>query len=212
MQNRIPPSGYYYPNRIARIYIQAMEEVVGRNGLLALLNLVDLGKYRETLPPNNLDREFDFADFSGINQGLFEIYGIRGGRGLSLRGGRATFDRGLKGFGALAGVSDLAFRVLPLSTKLRVGLPALARIFSQFSDQISYVKAFDDHYLYYIDRCPVCWGRQSNGMICFVATGLLQESLKWVSNGHEFRVEEIECIASGGSSCIFKIDKEPIAK
>jgi hypothetical protein len=187
-----------------------MEEVMGRNGLLAILNLTGLQIYRDAFPPNNLEREFDFADFAGLNQGVFDIYGPRGGRGLSLRGGRATFDRGLKDFGALAGVSDLAFRVLPLSTKLRVGLPALARIFSQFSDQISYVKNFDDHFLYYIDRCPVCWGRQSNSPICFVAMGLLQESLKWVSNGHEFRVDELSCIATGDPSCIFKIDKRPL--
>ena len=210
MRNQIPPSGYYYPNRIARIYLRAMEEVMGPNGLKALLNLIGLVKYTKEFPPNNLKREFDFSDFASINQGVFDIYGLRGGRGLSLRGGRATFDKGLKDFGALAGVGDFAFKVLPLGTKLRVGLPALARIFSQFSDQISYVENYNDHFLYYIERCPVCWGRHSDQPICFVARGLLQESLKWVSGGLDFRVDEIECIATGGSSCLFRIDKEPI--
>jgi hypothetical protein len=186
----VPASGYYYPNRIARIYFQAMEDVMGHNGLKALLNLKGLKKYTREFPPNNLAREF--------------------GRGLSLRGGRATFDRGLKGFGALAGVGDLAFKVLPLATKVRIGLPAMARIFTQFSDQISRVETHEDHHLYYIDRCPVCWGRSSDSPICFVATGLLQEGLRWVSGGLEFRVEEIECSAAGGSACIFKIGKEPV--
>jgi hypothetical protein len=210
VRNGVPPSGYYYPNRIARIYLQAMEEVMGRNGLNALLNLKGLKKYVEEFPPNNLDREFDFSDFSNLNQGVFDIYGPRGGRGLSLRGGRATFDRGLKGFGALAGASDLAFRVLPEGTKVKIGLPAMARVFTQFSDQISYVESFDDHYLYYIDRCPVCWGRHTDQPSCFVATGLLQSGLKWVSSGRDYRVQEIECIAAGGSSCIFRIDKQPV--
>jgi hypothetical protein len=206
----VPKSGYYYPNRIARIYLQAMEEVMGRNGLNALLNLTGLSQYTRALPPENLQREFDFADFSNLNQGLTDIYGPRGGRGLSLRGGRATFDQGLKGFGALAGVSDLAFRVLPLSTKMRIGLPAMARVFTQFSDQTTRTENHDAYFLYYIDRCPVCWGRKSELPICFVATGLLQEGLKWLSGGNEFRVEEIECLAAGSSSCIFRIDKEPI--
>ncbi|MDX1616983.1 MAG: 4-vinyl reductase [Candidatus Promineifilaceae bacterium] len=206
----IPKSGYYYPNRIARIYLEAMEEVMGRNGLHALLNLVGLHEYRQQYPPDNLEREFDFADFSNLNRGLFDIYGPRGGRGLALRGGRATFARGLKGFGALAGVGDLAFRMLPLSTKLRVGLPALARIFTQFSDQISHVKNFDDHFRYYIDRCPVCWGQEFDRPSCFVAAGLLQESLTWVSGGDEFRVEEISCIATGERACVFRIEKQPI--
>lgn len=210
MNKRIPPSGYYYPNRIARIYLRAMEEVMGRNGLNALLNLTGLEQYKEAFPPNNLSKEFDFADFSGLNQGLYDIYGPRGGRGLSLRGGRATFDQGLKDFGALAGVGDIAFKILPVNTKVRIGLPALARIFSQFSDQISYVENYDDHYLYFIDRCPVCWGRHTDMPSCFVATGLLQSGLKWVSSGRDYRVQEIECIAAGGSSCVFRIDKQPV--
>jgi hypothetical protein len=205
----VPDSGYYYPNRIARIYLEAMEEVMGRRGLNALLNYTGLEKYVHELPSYDLSKEFEFAEFSNLNQGILDIYGLRGGRGLSLRGGRATFDRGLKGFGALAGVGDLAFKVLPLSTKIRVGLPALARIFSQFSDQVSRAEAFDDYFIYYIDRCPVCWGQENERPICFVASGLLEESLRWVSGGLDFRVEEIECIANGGSSCVFKVDKTP---
>jgi len=134
VRNPIPPSGFYYPNRIARIYLRAMEEVKGPNGLKALLNLVGLVQYTKELPPINLSREFDFADFASINQGVFDIYGFRGGLGLSLRGGPATFDKGLKDCGALAGVGDFAFKVLPLTTKIRIGMPALARIFTQFSD------------------------------------------------------------------------------
>jgi hypothetical protein len=187
-----------------------MEEVMGPNGLKALFNLVGLVQYTKQFPPDNLNREFDFADFASVNQGVFDIYGFRGGLGLSLRGGRATFDKGLKDFGALAGVGDFAFKVLPLGTKLRIGLPALVRIFSQFSDQVTHVENYGDHFLYYIDRCPVCWGRHSDRPICFVARGLLQESLKWVSGGRDFRINEIECIAAGGSSCLFRIDKEPI--
>jgi hypothetical protein len=187
-----------------------MEEVMGRNGLNALLNLVSLKDYIQEYPPENLERAFDFSDFSNLNQGLDDIYGPRGGRGLALRGGRATFARGLKGFGALAGVGDLAFKVLPLATKMKIGLPAMARVFTQFSDQITRVESFDDHHLYHIDRCPVCWGRKSDRQICYVAVGLLQEGLRWVSGGMEFRVEEVDCIAMGSESCTFKIDKEPI--
>ena len=57
------------------------------------------------------------------------MYGPRGGRGLALRAGRATFVEGLRNFGALAGAGDIVFKVLPLSTKLKIGLPALARYF-----------------------------------------------------------------------------------
>jgi hypothetical protein len=196
---------------MARIFLLALEEVMGRNGLNALLNLINLRQYITELPPDNLNREFDFAHVSNLNLGLEMIYGPRGARGLALRGGRAIFSHGLRQFGALAGVGDLAFRVLPMGTKLRIGVPAVARIFTQFSDQTSRVEDHGDHFLYYIDRCSMCWGRNA----CerpkgFVAVGILQESLRWVSGGLDFRIEEIECICQGASSGVFRIDKEPL--
>jgi predicted hydrocarbon binding protein len=38
----------------------------------------------------------------------------------------------------------------------------------------------------------------------------LQEAFKWVSGGHEFRVNEDKCIAMGDPVCSFIIQKEPI--
>lgn len=210
MKDLVPESGLYYPNKMGRILLESLEDVMGRNGLNALLNLIDLRKHIEQLPPDNLEKEFDFAYISNINKGLQEIYGPRGGRGLALRGGRAIFSKGLKQFGALAGVSDLAFKVLPLQTKLKIGVPAVARIFTQFSDQISRVEEFDDHFLYYIEQCSMCWGQHSDGAVCHIATGILQETLRWVSGGMEFRVDQIACHAAGDENCIFRIDKEPI--
>jgi hypothetical protein len=195
---------------MGRILLLAMEEVMGRNGLNALLNLINLREYINEYPPDNLEREFDFSHISNLTRGLDDIYGPRGGRGLALRGGRALFSRGLKNFGALAGAGDLAFRVLPLKTKLKVGVPAIARIFTQFSDQTSRTEDHGEHFLYYIERCSMCWGQKTDRPVCYIAVGLLQESLRWVSGGLEFRVEEIECIAQGDENCLFRIDKTPI--
>jgi len=203
-------AGLYYPNKFGRIMIQSLEEVMGKNGLNAILNLAGLNHYIESYPPDNLDKGFDFAELSAIGTALEEMYGPRGGRGLALRGGRAIFSRGLKQFGALAGVGDLAFKVLPLQTKLKIGLPAVARIFTQFSDQTSRVEEFDDHFLYYIDRCSMCWGRETEFPACHIAVGILQETLRWISGGLEFRVNPIECIGMGAKIGVIRIDKEPI--
>jgi predicted hydrocarbon binding protein len=206
----VPESGYFYPNKMGRILLVSMEEVMGRNGLNALLNLTGMRELIHEPPPDNLEKAFEFSNISNLNKGLEEIYGPRGGRGLALRGGRAIFSRGLKQFGRLAGVGDLAFKVLPLSTKLRIGVPAVARIFTQFSDQTSRVEDRGDHFMYYIERCSMCWGRDSDRPICYIAVGILQEALRWVSGGLEFRIDELECIAMGADACVFKIDKEPI--
>lgn len=207
----IPKSGLYYPNKTSRIAILAFEDVMGKNGINAILNLAGLPELIDNYPPDNLERRFDFADFSAINGALEEMYGPRGGRGLALRAGRATFEGAIKNFGALAGVGDLAFKVLPLSAKMRIGLPAMAKIFSQTSDQLSTVEEKDDHYIYTIHRCPVCWGRHTDKPACFIATGLLQESLKWLSGGKEFKVQQFTAHSVGDETCDFIIYKEPIS-
>ncbi|OQX62403.1 MAG: 4-vinyl reductase [Anaerolinea sp. 4484_236] len=208
----IEESGLYYPNKFGLIIIKALEDVMGRNGLNAILNLAGLTKYIDGYPPDNLEKGFDFSELSALGVALEEMYGPRGGRGLALRAGRATFSDALKDFGALAGVGDLAFKVLPLQAKLRIGLPAMAKIFSQVSDQQSTVEEKDAEFVYTIHKCPVCWGRTgSDKPVCFVATGLLQEGLKWISGGNEFRVNESRCHAMGDEVCEFIIQKEPLA-
>jgi hypothetical protein len=207
---QIAPSGYYYPNIVARVYLEAMEEIMGKNGLNAILNLSGLSHLIDRYPPTNLNKEFEFADYSALNGALEEMYGPRGGRGLQLRAGRASFARGLQGLGALTGVGDLAFKVLPLTAKLKAGIPAMAKVFTQVSDQRSTVEDRGEYYTYAMAPCPVCWGRTADRPICFAGKGLLEEGLHWVSGGRKFRVEEIECVAMGGPACTYAIYKEPI--
>ncbi len=209
---QIPKSGFYNTNKFARIALQAYEEVMGKNGLNAILNLAGLGNLIDNYPPDNLERQFDFADYTALHVGLEELYGPRGGRGLALRAGKSTFSDVLKGYGALAGVSDLAFKVLPLQTKLRIGLPAAARIFSQASDQLTSVDETDNAFIWTVHRCPTCWSRKgADKPVCYITTGLLQAMLTWVSGGLEFRVNESKCCAVGDTVCEFVIQKEPLS-
>jgi len=205
----IPKSGLYYPNKLARITILALEEVMGKNGINAILNVANLSHLIGNYPPDNLNREFDFADYSSINGALEELYGPRGGRGLAKRAGRAAFAEGLRNFGALSGAGDLAFKVLPLSAKLKIGLPALAKVFTTFSDQYSTVEEFSTYYTYTMHKCPVCWGRKVEAPCCHVGAGVIEAGLKWLSGGNEFHVIQTDCRAMGHEKCIYKIDKEP---
>lgn len=204
-------SGYYYANKFALVMLRALEDVVGKNGLNAIINLANLPHLINNYPPDNLSKGFDFSDISAVNQALEEMYGPRGGRGLALHAGRAIFDNALRNFGSMAGVGDPGFKVLPLLAKVRIGLPAMARIFSQVSDQRTTVEEQEDDFIYTIHRCPVCWGRSNvDKPVCFIAVGLLQEGLNWVSGGHEFRINESKCVAMGDNVCDFVIQKKPI--
>jgi bacteriochlorophyll 4-vinyl reductase len=203
-------SGYYYPNVIAKIYLEAIEEVMGANGMKALLNMVGMQHLIDNFPPDNLDKEFDFADFARLNEATEMMYGPRGGRALSLRAGRKAFAQGLGKLEVMAGVGDKTFRFLPLNIRLKVALRAMANAFTSTSDQLTYVQEEPDHFLYVIERCPVCWGRHSDGPLCHAALGIVQEGLSWGTGGRNFRVIETTCIAQGDPSCNFVIYKEPL--
>ncbi len=205
-------SGYYYPNRFARILLDALEEIMGRNGLSAILNMGGLAHWIENPPPDDMEKgEFDFAYMSALNQALEEMYGPRGGRGLQLRLGRVLFAQGLSTFGGLVGASDLAFKVLPLQAKLKTGLPAIAKVFDSLSDQVSYVTdPGGDYYLYNIGRCSMCWERHVDHPVCYIATGIIDEALRWLSGGRTFRVDEISCIGMGDKTCSYAVYKEPL--
>jgi predicted hydrocarbon binding protein len=208
----VSKSGLYNTNNYGRIALLSYEEVLGKNGLKALLNLASLNNLIDNYPPATTERGFDFADYTAILIALEDMYGPRGGRGLALRAGRATFEDILDNFGAMAGVTDLAFKVLPLQLKLRIGLSTAAKTFSEASDQTTTLREEGDTIVWTIHHCPSCWGRQgADRPVCYVTVGFLQAALHWVSNGREFRINESKCCAMDDSVCEFVIQKEPIS-
>lgn len=208
----LEPSGLYYPNRIARSFFLAMDDVMGQHGLSALLGLAELDQYIHHPPPDNLERQFDFVAIAAINQALEDMYGERGGRGMALRIGRASFSRGLKRFGAMRGISDPAFRALPLPQRTWLGLRALAHIFTRFSDQATGVADQGRSFQVEMEISPMAWGRRADKPVCHMMVGIIQESLRWASNGHEFYVQQTACTAAGHENCVFRVNKTAIGR
>ncbi len=200
----------YYPNKMGRIVLTAMENIMGRHGVNAILNLAQLHNLVDNYPPNNLDLGFTFNEFSTIQQTIEEMYGVRGGRGLALRAGRETWKYALKEFMPVLGITDLAFRTLPLGIKIKIGLEVFAQTFNRFSDQRVRLGEDERGYLWIIEQCPICWERTSEAPCCHLAIGLLEQSLDWVSRGRRFLVQEVECVATGDESCTIIISKKPI--
>ena len=200
---------YYYPNRIGRVILNAMESALGREQLDEVLRTADLEPLKK-LPPNNLEKKFAFEWVSGLQAAVETVYGERAGRALNARVGRLCFNGGLREFEPLLGIADLPLQLMPLSMKFRVGLEVFSRVFNQFSDQVVKLSEDEDAYLWIIERNPVCWGRQTSEPCCQLAQGILEESIFWGTGGRRFRVEERQCIAAGAATCLFRIDKKPL--
>jgi len=187
-----------------------MEEVMGQNGVNAILKLGTLSSLINNYPPDNNDLQFSFATVTSLTETLERAYGPHGGRGLAIRVGRACFNHGLRQYGTQLGITETAFRLLPLPTKLSTGATAFAGLFNQYTDQRVRIEHEDGKILWHIERCPLCWERKAAEPVCHLAVGLLQEALYWLSGGKVFNVEEQTCIAAGDEICTIVIDKSPI--
>lgn len=203
-------SQYYYPNRMGKIILLSMEEIMGHIGVNAVLRLASFSSLIENYPPDNTELEFPFSTVSGLTEMMEQVYGPHGGRGLALRVGRACFNYGVRQYGIQMGLTEMAFRLLPLPAKLTAGAGAFAELFNKFTDQKVRVEQEDGKLLWHIERCPLCWERHATEPVCHLAVGLLQEALFWLSGGKVFNVEEKTCIAAGDETCTIVIDQTPM--
>jgi len=204
------PEEFFYPNQMGRTILLSMEEVMGRNGVNAILKLASLSSMIENYPPDDKERGFSFSTLSTMTNTLEQVYGPHGGRGLSLRIGRACFSNGVRQYGTYMGITETAFRLLPLSAKVNAGAKTFAELFNVLTDQKVRIEDSDEKLYWHIERCPLCWERRAQEPVCHLAVGLLQEALYWLSGGKVFNVEEVTCIATGDDTCTIVIDKSPV--
>ena len=202
---------YFYPERMGRIILMAMEEVLGREGVRTIVNLASLPPYTEEYPAASSEKSFPFKAVTRLQESLEQVYGPQGGRGTALRIGRACFQYGLREYGSLLGITGTAFRLLPLSTKIHTGARSFAELFNTQTDQRVRLEEKDGKLYWIIERCPLCWERQAADPVCHLAAGLLQEALYWLSGGKIFNVEEIACLARGDPACTILIDQTPLS-
>jgi predicted hydrocarbon binding protein len=99
--------------------------------------------------------------------------------------------------------------MLPLNFKIKIGLDVFAETFNRFSDQRVRLGEDEQHFLWIIERCPLCWQRKTETPCCHLAVGLLEQALDWVSRGRQFKVSQVSCIATGDNTCTLAIVKKP---
>ena len=201
--------GLHYPNRIGRLFYMSLEDVMGKNGVMALLRLANLPEFIEAYPPNDLKREYPFEAIAATSVALSTMYGPRGARGLELRAGRVAFTMGLKEFGPLLGMADLALKLMPITMKLKIALNATAQTFDRFSDQASHVEEERGQFIYHITKDPSSL-RPDPGLNFYIARGIIEEATAWVSGGRRFLVEQITSIGLGDKTTSFTVSKDPI--
>ncbi len=197
------------PNAALRTLFLAIEEVMGKNGTNAILNLSGLRNYIDNYPPNNLDQDVKFSEYGIAQQAIEDFYGKRGARAILQQIGRATFRYGLNEQPAILGVAGLAMRLLPTRTRMKLILGRLAEADTKTVNQPAHVEEEDGAFIFVVEACPCAFReRKGTGVCCFTTVGALQEGLKWAT-GHHYQVHETTCINAGDDACRYHVEKEP---
>ena len=206
-----PGDNFHFSNKMGNIIFLAAEEVLGRSGLNAIWTLAGLSGQIPEKTQKQSKLDLTFKQFGQFQAALENYYGPQGGRGLALRIGRASFQHGLREYGKLIGLTDLGFRLMPLSARLKIGTNTVADIINKNTDIHIQIDDNGKQILWQIERCPFCWERKTDSCVCQMAIGFLQEALYWVSGGKIFNVEETHCMSQGDDTCTFVIDKTPLS-
>ncbi len=201
----------FYPNRWVRIILIATEEIVGKNGVNALLNMASLSHYIDNYPPDNMQKEFAFEEVAQLQQAYWDMYGPRGARAFAIRSGKKTFNDGLDSFGAAATAARAAMKIGTLEKRIGLGLQFFAKFFNQVSDQVVEVEDTDTEWLWNILVCPMCYGKELDSPMCYLAVGVLQGALEnFADPNKHYRVTPTHCIAMGAEKGVISIEKESV--
>jgi predicted hydrocarbon binding protein len=188
--------------------MEGVQEIIGRSGVCAVLRITPNDETSPSLEQLCADMAPDGA--VSVMSALDDLYGVRGGRGVALRAGRASFKYLLHTFGEKIELTSMNFRLQPTRLRLKAGLNKLSELLSkEWGSQIKLSE--DARYWYWrVQDCPECKETDSDHVMCHFTTGLLQEYLSWAGGGKFYTVAETECCARGAEACIFRVDPVPL--
>jgi len=191
-------------NSLVRQALTSMQEVMGDNGLNAVLRSCGLERFAGNFPPNNLEPSIMASQYSQLNQAIEDFYG-RGGKGMLRRIGKASFQYGVHEQAALLGVAGVALKMLPEKQRIKFILNGMADALKKSNPQVNaWLDENDDKLAYVESTCAICNGRHSDHSICHLYAGSVAEAVQWAT-GKEYEITETHCLAKGDEYCRFEV-------
>lgn len=195
----------YIANAIMRQALMAIEEVMGEQGLKAVLRASGLEKYIDSPPPDDLEPAISFEDYARLNQAIEDFYG-RGGRGMLKRIGRASFQYGVREQPTLMGIAGVALKLMPKRQRIKFVLTNLGNALKKASpDTEFWVDDRDGKIAYCIRDCSMCAGRSSDKPEGHLLIGSITEAVQWAT-GEEMEVRETMCMCKGDAYGRFEVE------
>ena len=194
-------------NALVRQALTSAQEVMGENGLHAVLRASGLERFIGNFPPDNLEPSIQAVQYAKLNEAIETFYG-RGGRGMLQRIGKASFQYAVREQAALLGLAGMALKVLPEKQRIKFILNSMANALKKSNPDVNaWVDDSGERIAYHESTCAICQGRHSDHPICHLYTGSIAEAVKWAT-GREFEIVETHCRAKGDPDCRFEVGEK----
>jgi predicted hydrocarbon binding protein len=191
-------------NALVRQALTSAQEVMGENGLNAVLRSVGLERFVGNFPPNDTNPGIKTVEYARFNESIEVFYG-RGGKGMLRRIGKASFQYGVKEQGALMGVAGAALKLMPQKGRIKFVLNAMVNALKKTNPQVdAWVEDENDKIAYCESTCGICLGRHSEQPVCHLYVGSVAEAVRWATE-QEYDIVETHCIAKGDKFCRFEV-------
>jgi len=191
-------------NALVRQALTSAQEVMGENGLNAVLRTSGLERFVGNFPPDNLEPSIQAAQYAKLNEAIEAFYG-RGGRGMLRRIGKASFQYAVREQAALLGIAGVALKLLPEKQRIKFILNSMAGALKKSNPQVeAWVDDNGERIAYMESTCGVCSGRESDAPVCHLYVGSITEAVLWAS-GKEHQIIETHCLAKGDEYCRFEV-------
>ena len=195
---------YVVINSIMLQALVAAEEVMGSNGITAVLRSSGLDHFINNYPPNNLEPSVKTSEYSRFLHAIEEFYGSAS-KGMLRRIGKASFQYGIREQPALMGVTGLVLKLLPEKQRIKLVLNGMINALKKINPEAEmWVEENGDTLAYVAKTCGVCWGREADHAVCFMYVGSVSEAVLYAT-GVEHDVVETHCQAKGDEVCRFEI-------
>ena len=191
-------------NALVRQALTSAQEVMGENGLNAVLRTSGLERFIGSFPPDNLEPSIQTSEYAKLNEAIEAFYG-RGGRGMLRRIGKASFQYAVREQAALLGIAGIALKVLPEKQRIKFILNSMAGALKKSNPQVeAWVDDSGERLAYLETTCGICYGRESDSPVCHLYVGSITEAVLWAS-GKEHQIVETHCLAKADPYCRFEV-------
>lgn len=191
-------------NALVRQALVAAQEVMGENGLNAVLRSSGLERFVGNFPPNDMNPSIQTSQYARLNAAIEDFYG-RGGLGILKRIGKASFEYAVREQAALLGVAGAALKLLPERQRIKFILNQMVSALKKTNAQVeAWVDDSGEHVAYLESTCAICHSRTSEKPICHLYIGSIGEAVRWAA-GREHVIIETHCLAKGDPYCRFEV-------